>query len=143
MMCSCHVTELGDIGFYLSGEGEGNQTDLVVQDVRIYSATGRSELDADNYVSKQRNCPRCIGLSGYGEELRHIVEPGNDVSCQLRANDLRDIGKGPPGYTAQRYLVRRSAGPLHGRHRPRVSYCIYIENSMDNIVASAVDVLFI
>ena len=30
MMCSRQVTELGDIGCYLSGEGGGNQTDLVV-----------------------------------------------------------------------------------------------------------------
>ena len=58
------MTELGDIGFYLSGEGGGNQTDLVVQDVRIYSATSRSELDVDNHLVKQRSCPRSIGLSG-------------------------------------------------------------------------------
>ena len=57
--------ELGDIGFCLSGEGEGNQTDLVVQDVRIYSATGRSELVVDNYLANKRSCPRSIGISGY------------------------------------------------------------------------------
>ena len=111
--------------------------------MRIYSATGRSELDVDNYLAKQRSCPRSIGLSGYWAELRHIAEPGNGVSCQPKAGDLRDLGKGPPGHTAQRYTARRPAGPLHGRHRPRVSYCIYIDNSMENIVASAVDVLFI
>ena len=111
--------------------------------MRIYSATGRSELDVGNYFAKQRSCLRRIGLSGYWAELRHIAEPGNGVSCQPRASDLRDLGKGPPGHTAQRYIARRQAGPLHGSHRPRVSYCIYIENSKENIVASAVDVLFI
>ena len=98
---------------------KGKETILIwmCTDVRIYSATGRCELDLDNYLAKQRSCPRSIGLSGYWAELSRIAESGNGVSCQPRANDLRDIGKGPPSYTVQRYTARRPAGPLHGRHR--------------------------
>ena len=90
--------------------------------MRIYSATGQSELDVDNYLAKQRSCSRSVGLSGYWAKLRRIAEPGNGVSCQPRASGLRDIGKGPPGYTVRRYFVRRPAGPLHGRYRLRVWY---------------------
>ena len=111
MMCSCHVTELGDIGFYLSEDGEETRLIWWCTDVRIYSATGRSELDVDNHLAKHRSCPRSIGLSGYWAELRQIAEPGNGVSCQPRASDLRDLGKGPP------VTPRRDTPPVVRRDR--------------------------
>ena len=49
----CHVTELGDISGFLNGEAGENQTDLVVQDVCIHSATGRSEPDVDNHLANE------------------------------------------------------------------------------------------
>ena len=50
--------ELGDIGFYLIGERGGNQTDLVVHGCAYL------QCDVDNYLVKQRSCPRSIGLLG-------------------------------------------------------------------------------
>ena len=58
------------------------------------------------------------------------------MSCQSRTRGLRGIGKTPPVYTVRRYTVRRPAGPVHGAHRPRVSYYIDIEHLMESIVAT-------
>ena len=134
------MTELSEINGFLYGKGQESRLIGWCTDVRIYRATSRSELDVDNHLAKQHKI--IPGASGYLAELWRRAEPGNGVSCQPRTSGLHSLGKGPPGYTVRRYTGLLQVGPVHGPHRPRVSYSIYVENSMENIVANADDVLF-
>ena len=88
----------------------------------IHSATGRSEPDVDNHLAKQHKV--IPGLLGYWAELWRRAERGNGQAVFVA------------------YIGLLQVGPVHDRHCPRVSYCTYIGNSMENSVASAVDVLF-